>query len=160
MLEIKLCEPKRFFTKGPPSHLLCLLFKLRHQFYSRVFITIEFKHTLNLHGFIFCLYRTQTRCPLLRRVCLGGRLRGIYLSEVRFSSTFKSQNLAFPWKSFSEFMLHQGKQRMELVLFNCVRSSIFVVWQGFGWQRISHTRRFFFGHSITKTFFTCSSEDF
>ena len=40
VLEIKLREPKRFFTKGPPSHLLCLLFKLRHQFYNRVFITI------------------------------------------------------------------------------------------------------------------------
>ena len=35
----------------------------------------------------------------------------------------------------------------------------YVVWQGFGWQRISHTRFFFFGYSITKTFFTCSSED-
>ena len=113
----------------------------------------------NLHGFIFGLNGTQTRCLLLRRDCLSGRLRGIYLSEVRFISTVISQNLTFPWKSIFEFLLYQGKQRMDLVLFNCVCSSIRGVARLWLATNFPYANFFFFGYSITKTFFTCSSED-
>lgn len=113
----------------------------------------------NLHGFIFGLNGTQTRRLLLRRVCVSGRLQGIYLSEVRFISTVNSQNLTFPWKSIFEFLLYQGKQRMDLVLFNCVCSSIRGVARLWLATNFPYANFFFFGYSITKTFFTCSSED-